>query len=526
MLYSDVRSLTRANASTSRIVVIGSGAVGLYAASMLAERGCNVIVIEAGQRHLGTFAADSYASIGRPHSGIALARSRSLGGTTNLWGGQLVEFQPVDFNGRDWLEGSRWPVSYDEIAPYYAPTYSRLGIPPQVQNDADVWRGLSAQRPELGDELEVFLTRWMRIPSSALLFAQQIQSHEKMEVVTGYTAVGFRGAGGRVEAVRVIDKEGAEHWIEGDAFILAAGTVENARLLLHAGQSRDWDCPWRDNQNIGKYFQDHLVNKVAVVTPADKRAFFEMFCNIVLGGYKFQPKIRLRNEILEKQQILNVQGTFIFESKVSEHLVYLKQFLKAAVLSRKLSGIGDFFRNGIGAARFLVPLMWTYVKDHRIFVPGSAKIMLGVQVEQVSVAQSRITIDGGTVDAHGLPRVLLDWRVGDRELRSTREFVSQARDALQSRGIGRLDIDEDLLSENPSFLASMRDNYHQAGGAVMGGSPGDGVVDKDLRVFGTTNFYVGGASVFRTSSNANPTFTAVAFTTRLVDHLTGSKSVA
>jgi len=40
-----------------------------------------------------------------------------------------------------------------------------------------------------------------------------------------------------------------------------------------------------------------------------------------------------------------------------------------------------------------------------------------------------------------------------------------------------------------------------------------------LKVFGTSNLYVGGASTFRTVSNANTTFTALAFTTRLIYHL-------
>jgi len=49
------------------------------------------------------------------------------------------------------------------------------------------------------------------------------------------------------------------------------------------------------------------------------------------------------------------------------------------------------------------------------------------------------------------------------------------------------------------------------------------VVDRNLKVFGTENFYVGGASTFRTVSNANTTFTALAFTTRLVHHLCGER---
>jgi choline dehydrogenase-like flavoprotein len=524
LLVSEVSSLSDGPSAPSRIIIIGSGAVGLYAASLLAKRGRNVLVIESGDQHLGTFAAESYASVGRPHSGISLGRSRSLGGTTNLWGGQLVEFQPIDFNGRDWLPGSRWPVAYEEIAPYYATTYTNLAIPAAMQHDEDIWQGISAACPLLGSDFEVILTRWLRTPSTAVMFARQIQSDEKMSVLTGCTAVGFRGEGGRIQRVKVVDKAAKSHWIDGDVFILAAGTIENSRLLLHAAQDQQWQCPWRANRTIGRFFQDHPCYKVGVVEPTDKRALFNMFSTIVYKGFKFQPKFRFRNEVLEQRRILSVLGNFMFEGHASEHLVYLKQFLKAAVISRKLSGISDLFRNVIGSVRYLVPLMWRYVKDHRIFVPGSANIGLGIQAEQAPCADSRITIDSSSLDACGLPRVVLDWRLGDHELESIREFVVKVRDAMQSARIGRLDIDEDLLNRNPKFLAKLKDNYHQMGGTVMGFSEQDGVVDKNLCVFGTTNFYVGGASIFRTSSNANPTFTAMAFATRLVDHLTGSET--
>jgi choline dehydrogenase-like flavoprotein len=179
------------------------------------------------------------------------------------------------------------------------------------------------------------------------------------------------------------------------------------------------------------------------------------------------------------------------------------------------------FRNGLGMARYVVPLMWKYVWDHRVFVPSTAKILMHVQAEHAPQAESRITIDSGATDAYGLPRVVLDWRLGGDELESLRAFATQIRDALQAAGIGTLTIDDDLLAADPSFLAKLGDTYHQAGGTNMAESERDGVVDRNLRVFGTENLYVAGAGVFPTTSNANTTFTALAFTTRLVDHLTG-----
>jgi len=166
--------------------------------------------------------------------------------------------------------------------------------------------------------------------------------------------------------------------------------------------------------------------------------------------------------------------------------------------------------------------MWKYVWDHRVFVPSTAKILMHVQAEHAPLAESRITIDSNALDSYGLACVVLDWRLAGNELASLREFAVQIRDALQASGIGQLKIDDDLLSLDPHFLSKLGDTYHQAGGTNMAASEQDGVVDKNLRVFGTNNLYVIGAGVFPTTSNANTTFTALAFTTRLVDHLTGA----
>jgi choline dehydrogenase-like flavoprotein len=523
MLLTDLAQWKPGGANGPVTVVIGSGAIGLYAASELAKRGQRVIVIESGGTHLGGFAPESYASVGVPHDGISVARSRSLGGTTNLWGGQLVEFQPVDFAGRDWLPGSAWPVKYEEIAPFYRATYENLGLERETQDDDAVWKSVSAQRPRLGDEFEVFLTRWLKIPSFALLYAKQYENTENFSVLTGYTVVGFEGSAERITAVRVVDAGGSPHTVTGQTFLLAAGTIENSRLLLHGAADDSWACPWRQNQNIGAYFGDHLGCKVAAVQPNDTKKFFDTFCTLWRSGHKYQPKFRLRNDILERDRILNIQGLFSFESSVSENLVYLKQFLKAAVYSRKIDGLGDLYKNAAACSKYLLPLMWRYVRDHRIFIPDTSKISLLVQAEQGPEAESRIRLDRSVRDAYGLPRVVLDWQLSGVEQASIADFTRRAEEALNSAGLAKLTINPDLKAMDPKFMSTVKDTYHQAGGTVMGNSERDGVVDRNLKVFGTANLYVGGASTFRTVSNANTTFTALAFTTRLINHILSTK---
>lgn len=522
-MHADMEQVVRSNVP-GRIVVVGAGAVGIYAAALLADRGRDVVLLEAGKPSLGNFDADSYSSIGRPHSGIRIGRSRAVGGTTNLWGGQLVEFQPIDFEGRKWLPGSRWPVSYDELAPYYKPTYVNLGVPQNFISDADVWRGIASSSPDLGPDFEVFLTRWMSTPNFSELFATQLESSANLQLVSDATATGFRGDGGRIRAVRVTNSEKQSRWITADTVILAAGTIENARLLLHAATDPDFAAPWRDNQNLGRFFQDHLAGRIGSFEPADRGRFFRTFANVVYSGRKFMPKIRMLDAAQRKQKIYNTQALFAFESEISEHMVYLKQFLKAALYRRKFSGAHNVLRNGASIARYVFPLMWRYAWDHRVFVPGTARIDLQVQAEHAPVRESRISIDPTSRDLYGLPKVILNWQLGGDELDSIRSFALQIRDALAQHGIGKLNIDEDLLAGKAEFLDRLGDIYHQAGGTNMAYSPEIGVIDRNLRVFGTENLYVAGAGTFPTTSNANTTFTAVAFTTRLVDHLTAMSS--
>ena len=524
MLLSDASTVARRRPGRERIVVIGSGAVGLYLASELSDRDLDVLVLESGGVHLDSFASESHASVGRKHDGLSLGRSRSLGGTTNLWGGQLVEFQAADFRQRDGVCSSDWPVTFEEIRRYYGRTYDRLGIPEEAQRDAPVLEHFLGPDPPLDEGLEVFLTRWLKVPSFAVSYAKPIRERENLSVLLSHTAVGFVGSGDRITAARAMDRSGQLHTFEGDRFILAAGTIEISRLLLHAARADDWQCPWRDNDHVGARFQDHLGGAIASVRPYDSRRFFETFCTMVRSGHKYQPKVRLTEEARERAPSLSNHGMFLFESSVAENLVYLKQFLKAAIYSRKISGLGDLFVNLRACARYLVPLMWKYVVSNRIFVPSDSKISLVVQAEQVPLPESRIRIDEARRDASGLPRVVLDWRLSGRELASIRDFALRCDHALRSARLAELEIREGLIQLEPRFLDTLRDTNHSAGGACMARSASEGVVDENLRVFGTDNLYVAGAATFPSSSGANTTFTALAFATRLVDHLAGARA--
>lgn len=504
---------------TGRVLIVGGGTVGIYLAVELAKAGREVLMLEAGNEQLDNFSEDSFESVGRPHATLKIGRSRSLGGTSNLWGGQLVEYQPIDFEGRDWLPDSKWPIAADEASKYYRKTYENLGMPAKFLEDDKVFSHLKTRVPHLSGGLEFFLTRWMRLPSLAATYREQLETSPRIRVLLDHTVVGIESRGEKVRGVRLLDRSGRPHELSGGAVVLAAGTFENVRLLLHAANASQGACPWRENDNIGRFFQDHLSGRVGSVQTIDRRRFLDLFTTIVLGGFRFLPKLRMSNETLRRERLLNIHAMMVCESSISENMVFLRQFMKSVIYGRKVSNLGELLRNMAACGRHLPPLMWRYIVANRVFIPSGSKISMQVQAEQCPLRESRITVDPGRADKYGLPKLILDWRIGGEELGSIRDFSIRVRDAMREAKLAEVSLLPGVEEGDASLLERMRDHNHHAGGTCMGWSARDGVVDTDLRVFGTDNLYVLGASVFRTTSNANTTFLALALATQLARHL-------
>ncbi len=79
-----------------------------------------------------------------------------------------------------------------------------------------------------------------------------------------------------------------------------------------------------------------------------------------------------------------------------------------------------------------------------------------------------------------------------------------------------------IADDEPVAFVAQMGGWHHMGGTRMAESPASGVVDRNCKVFGVANLYVGGSSVFVTGGYANPTYTIVQLALRLADHLAGT----
>lgn len=498
----------------SDVVVVGGGTLGLYLATQLSSRGKAVLVVESGGRTIETASNSLTAqAVGRPHNGIKFGRGRGLGGTSVLWGGQLAEFDAADLK----RPGAVWPIGYEDLRKWYTETYRQLGLkpPPTAPSLAQVEEEHPTQA-EIEQPIERFFTTWLPEPNFARLYKADLTASRKIRVLLNTTVNNIHFDGERAIAVVAQQRGGEQVRLEASKFVLACGTLEANRLMLHLKSHAN--TPWKANERVGRCFQDHLGGRVAFVRLHDEKKFRNLFENRFFGGIKLQPKLRWRHTARTEERI-GVAGLFSFDSAVGENVANLKRLARSLRSGVEFSAIQSLPADLSRLGRILLPIVNHYIRERRIFALFDRGLEFHVQAEQIPIDQSRITLSDQALLADGMPAVRLDWQVDGAELAQLRDFVVATDEALRTAGIGELEIEEPLLALDSAFLSTLSDTYHACGGLCMSSTPTTGVVDEDCRVWGTLNLYVAGSAVFPSSSHANSTFTALALATRLAHHL-------
>ena len=144
---------------------------------------------------------------------------------------------------------------------------------------------------------------------------------------------------------------------------------------------------------------------------------------------------------------------------------------------------------------------------------------LFTRMEQSPNPDSRIQLDN-ELDALGVPRANLNWRLSSLDKKSIRSLQEVIGEEVGRTEIGRIRLMEWLRDEtNNDWTPILGGGWHNMGTTRMADSPKQGVVDANCKVFGLTNLYMAGSSCFPTSGAANPSLSLLALTFRLSDHL-------
>jgi hypothetical protein len=500
------------------ILVIGAGAVGLVLGIALARSGRRVTLIEGGP---ATPPADFLANNAGPNSGLAHlglteGRMKALGGTTRLWGGQLVPFGPSDFRST-YAGKPAWPIDHETLRPWFDRAFDFLGVPEAGRDPAAVWRRVGGAPVELGPSLAATMNIWLPVADFTKLFAADIAVLPTLRIVTDLEATALEfGADGRVAAVRTRSRDGAVHDIAAPQVVLANGTMEIVRLLLRAAATAP-NCPFAGNPHIGRGFIDHLHGIVGRVEGGDVAKLRAGFENILVDGRKYSVKIRASDAFLERHGIANCAATFNANGSIRQAIGDVRDLLRRVFAKGDWRHIGATLAEAARTTRMLAPILWTYLVRRRSYSLFDRGIMLGLEIEQIPLAESHLFLDPAAPAETAA--VGVHWAFDGRELEAADLFCAELSRSFAEHGLGTITLDPRVAARDPALFADLHDAFHHMGGARMAESASEGVVDRDLRVFGCPNLSIAGAATFPSGSFANPTLTAIALALRLAGRL-------
>lgn len=515
----DLRQIASENPESGETLIIGSGAVGLTMAITLARAGRQVVVLEAGSHGVETWSQDFFKNARwreRQLQGLHLGRYRALGGTTNFWGGQLLEFDPIVFERRAWVADAAWPVTHHELAPYYRQGYELLKVDHHL-SDEMIWRKMNVAPPDLGYELDLLFSTWVPEPNLAALFRSEIERNANLRLFVNAPVVALELDAQREHVIGAIVRttDRGVRRFSGRRVVLANGTIEIARLLkLPTADGRP--PPWNDNPWLGKGYMDHIDCLAGQVTPLDNARFHNLFDNAYIDGIKYAPKLSLSAPAQRERKLLGITGFFLSSSSFEEHIANARVLAHALLRGRFQWDLMPRPWELISTLRVAFPMIVRYLRDRRIYHPADRGIQLRLMSEQVSLPQSAIYLSD-RCDALGVPIVELDWHIEGCEIETLATFAELISGQLEKHQLATVHLDPTLVARDRSLITQCNDYYHHMGMARMAKNSAEGVVDEDLKVFGTRNLYVAGAAVYPTTGFANPTFTAIALGLRLAD---------
>lgn len=509
------------------ICIAGGGAAGLTLARRLGGLGRKVLVVESGgldyEARVQSLSAGT--SSGQPYYDLDHVNLRMLGGTMPIWGGRCAALDPIDFERRPWIAHSGWPFGPAELEPYYRHAAQLLGIAPPDEGR----QGLLRRLPLLADldRGDLRVGAWsFDDRSDRFRSLDDLTRHPHICLLTHATALSLDMTGDRrsIGSLTVGDVEGRRGVVRARFFVLALGGLETPRLMLNSDQAAAHGVG-NARGLVGRFFMEHPHARGGRVETRAVWPLLQAFGRSHrAGGSRAAALLTLSPEAQRRRQTLNAACTLGARQPAAARQAWamrayghLKHDLSPSAVNRRLwRGLKT---TAVRLHEWVDPLRpWLLVQA------GRRELAVILRAEQAPNPESRVRL-GGQRDALGQRRIDLDWRLSDLDKHSVRVLVEALDTGLRRRGLGTvvaadwLDDPAILWRSDPTISAHPIGGYHHMGTARMGLDASDSVVDADGRVHGLENLYVAGSAVFPTSGWANPTFTILALSLRLGDHL-------
>ncbi|MBF6171779.1 GMC oxidoreductase [Nocardia blacklockiae] len=526
MRIDDLREVPDLELDTD-ICVVGAGPAGLTLAAELAGSPWRVLILESGGRTRDPDAdrLNDIENIGAPQAQPHRdARNRVLGGSSDTWSGRCGYLDKIDFDCRPWVPESGWPIDAEQVRPYLDRAAGHIGIGyGSGFNDESFWALAGRPRPADGADAELLrpyfwqISKDPRDPFDAKRFGAHVEAtrapNARVVVNATVTHLDTDAGGTRVTALEVTGGDLRRRTVRAGRVVLAAGGIENARLLLASRRVVPHGVGNRDDL-VGRYLMDHRCGAVGSFDIAASAAVRDRFGKYVVrspqGNHTFLHGLALSERIQREEELL--------------HCALWIQEVPAAddpwdAVKRLLRGRADRHdaRLVLGSTTLLAAGLRRRLV-HRTGLPHRlAGVELRCMVEQQPDPASRITL-ADHVDRLGMPVARVDWKINAVEDATVRRAAELAAAEIARLGYPAPRLFDWTRTGSAAELP-LTDWAHPTGTTRMAADSRHGVVDPDCRVHGVENLYVAGSSVFPANGHVNPTLMILALAVRLADEL-------
>lgn len=501
----------------SDVCIVGAGVAGLLLADRLGRGGITVHVLEAGglQQEEESQALYEAEMAADRHSGTLEGRFRTFGGSSTRWGGQLLPYTADVFQPPPGSDAPAWPIGPGDLEPYYGELLDRMHVGRLPFTDA-LLPALGHSAAALPGGTRLRYSKWAPFSQRNLAHTvgKECLRAATVTIFTHANVAELRAAGGRVTGVRVLNYRGERFEFSAQTVIVAAGTVESSRiLLLSPGVPNPHD-------QVGLYFHDHVSLHAAELPAMARQRLFRDYGPFFVAGTLLTPKLEALPELQQREGLLAVMAHFVIQEPEDSGFAAVRAVLTA--VQRRQRPSWQMLVRMVGSAGDLVRLAWALKVQRRRAAGSRATVWLNIDMEQPASERNRVELSQ-TTDGLGLRKAVVHWSSSDAERTTAARYAQLLQGEFERLGYTGVVWDAALLSGTPPPLA---DTYHPMGGLRMGTDPATSVVDQDLRVHGMGNLYVASCAVYPTGGSSNPTFTLMALSLRLADHLMQARQTA
>ena len=504
------------------LCIVGAGAAGITLALELEAAGWRVCLLEAGGSAYEAETQRLFEGevVGEAYPMLRDTRVGALGGSTTVWAGWCRPLEALDFEPRDWCDAAGWPFGLDQLRPWYARAHEICGLA-AFDYAPERWAGILGPHgilpgdPSFGDEIF-----HVHVLNFGLRYRERLERSRTIDLVLHAPVTRVRLEGAVCAAVEIRTRDGSDLAIRADRFVLAAGGIENPRLLLLSADEPA-GVPGNGGGLVGRYFTDHAFvdpGTLVLREPATLDFYRAGPADPAQGASTVRGVLSLRRELVERERLMHA-GLF-FHPRYEAHRVFATEEVKALLtLWDKVN------RRAVPGAA------WPYARQaagapHRLAVAMARKLAvrhgparrwrMRAAFETGFRHDNRVMLSDAR-DRLGRRTVRIEWRLAEGDIENMRRVARLFDQAVRQAGVGHL---ERAFPDTPAaWRRALEAGKHHMGTTRMHVAPRHGVVDENSRVHGTTNLYVTGSSVFPSGGYANPTLTIVALAARLGDHL-------